>query len=154
MPAPRAPYRLPVPEILHDFPVKAHRDAVFAAFTTPRGLDAWWTRRSVGTPEMGAEYELYFGPEYDWRGRVRRVVTNADFELEITRADPDWTSTRVSVQLSERDGGTWVRFAHLGWREESDHFRTSSYCWAMYLRILRRWVEKGEVVPYEKRLEA
>jgi hypothetical protein len=28
----------------------------------------------------------------------------------------------------------------------------STYCWAMYLRILKRWLEFGEQVPYEKRL--
>jgi hypothetical protein len=29
----------------------------------------------------------------------------------------------------------------------------SSYCWAMYLRLLRRNVEAGEVVPYAQRLD-
>jgi Activator of Hsp90 ATPase homolog 1-like protein len=31
--------------------------------------------------------------------------------------------------------------------------KISSYCWAMYLRILKRYVEFGEEVPYEKRLQ-
>jgi hypothetical protein len=35
----------------------------------------------------------------------------------------------------------------------SAHYRTSSFCWAMYLRLLKRYVEHGEVVPYEKRLD-
>jgi hypothetical protein len=34
-----------------------------------------------------------------------------------------------------------------------DEFRRSSYCWAMYLRILRRYLEHGETVPYERRLD-
>jgi len=33
-------------------------------------------------------------------------------------------------------------------------FGTSCYCWAMYLRLLARHVERGEVVPYEARLDA
>ena len=31
--------------------------------------------------------------------------------------------------------------------------RTSCYCWVMYLRILKRYVEHGEMVPYERRLD-
>jgi hypothetical protein len=27
------------------------------------------------------------------------------------------------------------------------------YCWAIYLRVLRRWLEHGERVPYEQRLD-
>ena len=34
------------------------------------------------------------------------------------------------------------------------HYRTSAFCWAMYLRLLKKYVETGEVVPYERRLEA
>jgi len=30
----------------------------------------------------------------------------------------------------------------------------SCYCWAMYLRIMRRYLEHGESVPYERRLDA
>lgn len=46
-----------------------------------------------------------------------------------------------------------MQFWHRGWLEANVHYRTSSFCWAMYLRLLKRWVEAGEVVPYERRLE-
>jgi hypothetical protein len=35
----------------------------------------------------------------------------------------------------------------------NDHFRISCYCWPMYLRLLRRHIEHGEVVPYADRLD-
>ena len=66
-------------------------------FTTPGGLDEWWTQRSSGEPKEGAEYELWFGPEYDWRARVTRCVPDVEFELQMTRADADWTGTRVGA---------------------------------------------------------
>ncbi len=34
-----------------------------------------------------------------------------------------------------------------------DHSRISSYCRAMYLRVLKHWIERGERVPYGRRLE-
>jgi uncharacterized protein YndB with AHSA1/START domain len=143
-----------VADILHDFPIKAPRERVFRGFTAPSDLDQWWTVRSKGAPTEGAEYELLFGPKYDWRATVTRVVPNTEFELKMTRAEPEWVGTRVGVKLTDAGSGTLVHFHHRGWPKVSDNYRESVYCWAMYLRILRRFLERGETVAYEKRLDA
>ncbi len=143
-----------MPDILHDFPIKAPRERVFRAFSQPVDLDQWWTVNSKGEPKMGAPYELRFGPEHDWLATVTRCVANKAFELEMTRADPQWIGTHVGVELSDAGPATYVRFRHTGWPSVSDNYRESSYCWAMYLRIMRRYLERGETVPYAKRLDA
>lgn len=140
-------------DIFHQFPINATRDQVFAAIATPAGLDAWWTLRAAGEPVEGAEYELGFGPGYDWRARVVRCEPGSAFEFEMTVAMDDWRGARVGFQLDEQDGVTQMRFHHTGWPEVSEHYRISSFCWAMYLRLLKRYVEFSEVVPYEKRLD-
>jgi uncharacterized protein YndB with AHSA1/START domain len=140
--------------LFHNFPIKAPAREVFLAVSSPSGLDAWWTKSSSGVAELGAGYELFFGPGYDWRARVSRCTPNAVFELELILAEDDWTGTRIAFDLEERDGATQVSFAHLGWPESNEHFRVSSFCWAMYLRLLKRFVEHGEVVPYKARLDA
>ena len=140
-------------DIYHDFPINAPLQRVYEAVSTPQGLDAWWTQRCTGQPVEGAEYELGFGPGYDWRARVTRLMPATEFELELTRADPDWLGTRVGFHLGGREGVTDVRFYHTGWPTPNEHWRISCYCWAMYLRILRRHLEHGESVPYEKRLD-
>ncbi|MFN0122004.1 MAG: SRPBCC family protein [Blastocatellia bacterium] len=138
-------------DIQHQFPVRASAARVFAAMATPAGLDAWWTKRSAGEPVAGAEYEFWFPPEYDWRGVVTRCVPNAELDWEITRADADWQGTRVGFRLREAGGVTTVSFHHSGWATPNEHFRISSYCWATYLRLLKRYVEHGEIVAYENR---
>lgn len=138
--------------ILHDFRVKADPVAVYHAITTPDGLNAWWTRRAKGEPAVGQEYELWFGPLADWRARVTETQADQRFVLELTAADEDWLGTRVAFTLARSDGGTAVRFSHTGWPSENAHFRTSAFCWAMYLRLLRRYAETGEQVSYEDRL--
>ncbi|MBZ5531729.1 MAG: SRPBCC domain-containing protein [Acidobacteriia bacterium] len=140
-------------DIFHDFPIKASPDKIFDAVTTPRGLDAWWTKRSAGEARDGAEFELWFGPQYDWRAKVTKCAPNSVFELQMTRADADWTGTRIGFHLQPRDGSTFVQFHHTGWPQPNQHWRISNYCWAMYLRILRRYLEHGELAPYEKRLD-
>jgi uncharacterized protein YndB with AHSA1/START domain len=140
-------------DVLHDFPINVAPARVFAAVATPGGLDTWWTRSSSGMPELGAEYSLQFGPEYDWRARVTRCVPNESFELELVRAMEDWMGTRVRFDLEPTATGTQLRFSHTGWPEVSEHYRISSFCWAMYLRVMRRSLEYGESVPYEQRLD-
>lgn len=140
-------------DVLHDFPINAPPAQVFAAVTTPRGLDTWWTKSSSGMPDMDAEYSLQFGPEYDWRARVTRCVPDESFELELIRAMEDWMGTRVRFDLEPTAQGTLLRFSHTGWPDASEHYRTSSFCWAMYLRVMRRSLEYGESVPYEQRLD-
>jgi uncharacterized protein YndB with AHSA1/START domain len=46
-----------MPDVLHDLPIKAPLDRVFQAVSTSDGLDCWWTKRSVGKPSEGTEYE-------------------------------------------------------------------------------------------------
>ncbi len=141
-------------DILHDFPIAVPAGRVFAAVSKPEGLDAWWTKRSAGVPTLGAEYELWFGPEHDWRARVTRCVPGSEFELEMVQADEDWLGTRVGFSLTSGNGFTQLRFRHTGWPAANEHYRISCYCWAMYLRILRRYLEHGESVGYEERLDA
>jgi uncharacterized protein YndB with AHSA1/START domain len=142
-----------MPDILQDFPIKASPERVFQAITSPAGLDCWWTQKSVGNPIEGTEYELRFGPEYDWRAKVTRCVKDSEFELQMTRADEDWTGTRLAFRLEDQSGSTIVRFSHVGWPVSNEHYRISCHCWAMYLRIMRRYIEHGEFVPYENRLD-
>ena len=140
-------------DIFHDLPINASLDRVFQAISTPQGLDCWWTKRSDGKPHVGAEYELSFGPGFEWRAIVTRCVPNSEFEMEILHADGDWIGTVVSLKLEERNDVTWIRFCHTGWPKLNEHYKISCNCWAMYLRILRRYLEHGEEVPYERRLD-
>lgn len=135
-------------DILYDFPISAPAGRVFAAVSTAEGLDAWWT---LAAGVDGDSYELGFGAGYEWRAEV---VEREPFLLRMTVADDDWRGTVVGFRLAERDGVTWVGFSHTGWPEANAHYRVSAFCWAMYLRLLKRYCETGEVVRYAARLEA
>jgi uncharacterized protein YndB with AHSA1/START domain len=143
-----------LPDIVYEFPIRATRAAVFRALTTAQGLDAWWSKTSSGVPEVGNEYHLGFGPEYAWRAVVTHAVPNQGFELLMTTADADWTGSRVRFDLADEGASTRLVFHHRGWPSDNEHYRVSCFCWALYLRVLRRYVERGELVAYEDRLDA
>jgi uncharacterized protein YndB with AHSA1/START domain len=141
-------------DIHHTFEIFAPIRKVFDCLSTPQGLDEWWTKTSGGSPEAGNTYQLNFGPGYKWKARVTACKAPEHFELQMTEADKDWLNTKVGCRLDEKNDRTLVEFYHTGWPKGNDHWRISNYCWAMYLRIMKRYLEHGETVPYEKRLQA
>lgn len=143
-----------MPDIFHYFTVKTSPDRLFNAVTTPDGLDKWWTKHSSGKPAINELYELNFGAGYEWQARVTKCVPEKELELEMTKALSDWLGTKVGFILDVHQDLTKVQFYHQGWPADNDHYRTSCYCWAMYLRIMKRYLEYGETVDYEQRLEA
>ena len=140
-----------MPNIRFDFTVRAQPELVFAALSTPRGLSAWWTLEAAGEAKAGNEMFLGFGPGYDWRAEVSEYAPGETIEWIVTDADEDWNGTRLRIHLERQGSETLVQFEHSGWAKNSAHFRTSAFCWAMYFRLLRRYVEAGEVVPYAER---
>lgn len=142
-------------DIVHQFPIAAAPLEIFAALSTPEGLSAWWTLTAEGEPVESAIWQLGFGPGYDWKAVVSRCEPQVAIEYQLTtQADADWVGTRVGFELVPKTGKTEVLFRHSGWPEENAHYRTSCFCWAMYLRLLKRYVEAGEFVAYGERLDA
>lgn len=86
-------------DIVQQFVVKSAPAKIFEAMATPSGLSLWWTMNAAGDPRLGAEFSLFFGPEFDWRARVTRYEPNSAFELEMTNAHTDWLGTRVGFEL-------------------------------------------------------
>lgn len=142
-----------MPDIHHTFPIHSSARKVFDCISSPKGLDAWWAKSSEGEPVVGNTYRLYFAPEYDWRAVVTTCEPEKHFEFLITEADEDWTQSKVGFILTEKDSTTLVEFYHTGWPKDNKHYSISSFCWAMYLRLLKRYIELGEIVAYENRLE-
>jgi uncharacterized protein YndB with AHSA1/START domain len=141
-------------DITQNLIVHAPPKAVFHAISTPAGLDTWWSFRSSGSPGIRNEYKLNFGPGYDWTGIVRIYEPVRAFEIELCNADSDWAQTKVGFELKQEAESTHVEFYHTGWLESNEHYKTSTYCWAMYLRLMKRYVEHDEVVAYDDRLES
>ncbi|WP_156255855.1 SRPBCC family protein [Sandarakinorhabdus oryzae] len=138
--------------IVHDLAIRTRPDVVFAAVSTPAGLDSWWTETCSGLAQPDAVYALGFGGDFQWQAKVVSLAPGTSITFEMTDAADDWLGTTISFRLEPAgDAQTILHFRHEGWAEQSDHFRGSSYCWAMYLRLLRLYCETGTVTPYDDR---
>jgi len=140
-------------DIFHDFVIHASAAAVFETLSSPEGLDKWWTKSSSGKAAPGHQYQLHFGSGYDWRAIVSKFELNAAFELTMTQSDPDWEGTKIGFQLQKAHARSQpVLFYHKGWRSINRQYQVSNFCWAMYLRLAKRWLEKQEEYAFELRL--
>lgn len=141
-----------MPDIFHHFPINASPEEVFHIISTPEGLDKWWSNKASGHPALEQTFQLNFGPLYNWSAVVSKYEVNHEFELILVDADEDWINSKVGFKLETQNNSTVVQFYHTGWKTVNDHFKISSFCWAMYLRIMKRHLEFGELIPYEMRL--
>jgi len=142
-----------MPDIFHTFPISAPIEKVFEAVSTPAGFDKWWSKSSSGSAAMGEIFHFDFGPGYNWTAIVSKYSPNKEFELTMQSSDRDWEGSKVGFILSEKNDLTELQFYHTGWKENNEHYRISNFCWAMYLRILKRNLEFGEFVAYADRLD-
>lgn len=138
--------------IFHYFPINSTIDKVFDTISTPKGLDNWWTKKSSGQVAIGETFHFYFEPDYNWTAVVSKCTPNKEFEFTLQTSDKDWEGSKVGFRLTDKNNLTEVQFYHTGWNEDNEHFRISNFCWAMYLRILKRNLEFDEFVEYADRL--
>lgn len=137
--------------IHHQFTIHSGAEKIFRSISLPEELNNWWPKTSVGKPEVGEQYQLYFGPEYDWLAEITSVKENEHITWKMIRSMDDWMPTHFGFQLIPQIDRTIVKFFHKNWQEANDHFAVSSYCWAILLNGLKNYCEHGIVIPFENR---
>ncbi len=137
--------------IFHNLTIKAPLKTVFDAISKPEHLNNWWTLKSSGSPILGSEYNLNFTDPYNWFCKVSKVKDNVSFHLKMTESDKDWLPTTFGFDLESKEHGTLLKFSHVDWKEDNDHFKHSSFCWAMLLNGLKNYLENGDIIPFEER---
>lgn len=137
--------------IYHALEIQGTPEKIFQAVSRPEHLINWWPKKCTGVPKVNELYNFYFAPEYDWYGKVIKLELNKSFHIKMTRSDKDWDPTTFGFDLEQMDKSTQVEFWHIGWPECNEHFRRSSFCWALLLNGLKDYVEKGEIIPFEER---
>lgn len=139
-------------EIHHQLVINASAEDVFEAITHPDSLSQWFTQKASGQPVKGEVYSLEFGPEDQWKGIVIQCERDRSVEWKMVKAHEDWIGTAFGFELIAKSPiQTQVIFNHKGWKQASEHFRMTSYYWAMYLRLLKRFLELGEIIPFQDR---
>ena len=137
--------------IYHDLVIKSDKFSVYKAISEPEHLINWWPLKCSGIPQIGQEYNFNFTDEYDWYAEVQSCKVWEHIHYKLTKSNSDWNSTAFGFDLSEVEAAVLVKFWHINWPECNAEFKHSSFCWAMLLNGLKNYLEKGLIIPFEKR---
>lgn len=140
-----------MPDIFHNVYIHESPEKVFHAISKGEEIEKWWTKRSSGKAIVGEVFNLYFSDDYDWKAKLISVAENEKCKWQMLKADKDWIHTRFGFQLFKRNNITLAEFSHVGWPEINEHYKRSNYCWAMYLQLLKWYVETGNTTIFEER---
>ena len=137
--------------IYHDVFINASPKKVFECISKPELLEKWWPLKCSGELKLGAIQRYFFSREYDWLMEVIRYEPDTAFYLSMLKTDNDWAPTTIRYDLKKSDMGTSLSFSHINWPECNHHFKRSSWCWAVLLKGMKDYLEKGTIVPFEER---
>ncbi|MCP2244498.1 SRPBCC family protein [Lentzea aerocolonigenes] len=120
------------------YTVEQSPDEVYAAVLDVR---SWWTGEvEGGTDEEGAEFTYRHPPQHYSRQRVtelepgRRVVWRVtDSHLSFVSVPDEWTGSEIVFDIAAVDGGTELRFTHVGLVPDVECFGACSTGWLHYV---------------------
>ena len=135
-------------DIRHLLTIKAPASKVYEAVTSQKGLQNWWTTKVKGNSKEGEQLQFGFDPDYAKSFDVKKS-NRKNVEWKCTNAHPEWIGTTVRFDLEENNGATTVRFAHDGWKNETDMYALCNFHWGKYMQSLQSYCENGSGQPYQ-----
>ncbi|NUT36155.1 MAG: SRPBCC domain-containing protein [Hamadaea sp.] len=126
---------------------------VFAAVNDVR---SWWTGDIEGdTATTGDEFRYRYQNLHDTTQRItesipgERVVWHVvDGRLSFLKSPGEWKGTDIVFDLAPKDGGTEVRFTHVGLRRDCECYDACSDGWSRFIGgNLRQFILTGEPQP-------
>ena len=135
------------------FTVSQSPDEVFAAINDVRG---WWSGDIEGsTDELGAEFTYRYRDVHRSTQKITEFVRGKrvawhvlDGYLQFTIDKTEWTGTDITFDVSPVDGGTEVRFTHVGLVPNYECFESCSSAWSFYINSsLRDLITTGKGAP-------
>jgi len=135
--------------IRHHLIIKASNQVVFDAITTQEGLRAWWTNETDAKAEVGYVNHFKFGSEYFNEMKISKLNAPVMIHWDCINGPEEWIGTKLSFELENKDGDTFLRFAHMDWAAETDFYGSCNYHWGYYLESLKSLCETGKGQPFE-----
>jgi len=124
---------------------------VFAAVSNPRG---WWGAGiEGGTEKLNDEFTYSYPPYHYSKHKLVEMVPGkkvvwliTDSSLNFIEDKTEWNGTRISFDITERDGKTEVCFTHHGLVPKNECYDACSNAWTGYItNSLHNLITEGKV---------
>ncbi|SHM34021.1 SRPBCC family protein [Flavobacterium chilense] len=112
---------------------------VFNAVTNVRG---WWSEEIVGnTAQLNDIFDYHYEDVHRCKVKLIEVIENQKVVwlieknyFKFTEDETEWTGTKPTFEISEKDGKTELRFTHFGLVPEYECFEICRDAWTNYIQ--------------------
>ena len=112
---------------------------VFNAVTNVRG---WWSEEIVGnTAQLNDIFDYHYEDVHRCKVKLIEVIKDQKVVwlieknyFKFTEDETEWTGTKPTFEISEKDGKTELRFTHFGLVPEYECFEICRDAWTNYIQ--------------------
>jgi len=133
------------------------------AFKAVNDVTSWWTENLEGSSKkLNDEFTVRFEEVHVSTQKLVELVPDkkvvwmvTDSRLNFIKDGEEWTGTRISFDILEKEGNTQIRFTHQGLVPDIECFDACSNAWEQYIHhSLKNLINTGEGQPTPKEARA
>jgi hypothetical protein len=126
------------------------------AFDGINSVTKWWTEHLEGSSyKLNDEFTVRFDEVHVSTQKLVEVIPGqkvvwlvTDSNLNFVKDRQEWTNTRISFDIAEKDGKTQVTFTHLGLAPQIECYDACSNAWGGYINgSLFKLLTEGKGTP-------
>jgi hypothetical protein len=128
-------------------------EAVFNAINNVRG---WWSEEIEGdTAKLNDEFTYHYEDVHYCQIKLIEVIPNQKVVwfvkynyFKFTKDKSEWTGTKMSFEIAEKDNKTEIRFTHHGLVPEFECYDICNDAWTQYIQqSLKSLIATGKGQP-------
>jgi hypothetical protein len=128
----------------------------FDAINHVRG---WWSEEIAGsTDKLNDEFTYHFEDVHRCKMKIIEFIPDRKVAwlvlenyFKFTKDKTEWNGTKISFEISQKDGKTQIRFTHLGLVPEYECYDICQNAWTHYIQdSLRLLITTGKGQPNGK----
>ena len=129
---------------------------VFNAVTNVRG---WWSEEIEGnTAKLNDTFQYHYEDVHRCKVKLTEVIPNRKIVwlveenyFKFTQDEKEWTGTKPTFEIVEKDGKTELRFTHFGLVPDYECFEICRDSWTNYIqKSLKNLITTGKGQPNGK----